>query len=598
MGESMKGMKRTHYCGELTAANVGQDVTVMGWVNKNRDMSQRFFIVVRDRTGLVQVVVDAERAVQYALAKEIRGEYVIAARGKVIARTPQNVNPEMPTGEIEIDIEELRILSESDTPPFTPLDEGVAMDTRLKYRYLDLRRADVHKIMKLRHTVAQTIRRYLTEEGYIEVETPYLTNSSPEGARDYLVPSRNGGFYALPQSPQQLKQLLMVAGMDKYFQIAKCFRDEDLRADRQPEFTQIDIEASFVDEEDIHAMMEGMMQRVFKEAMDVDVAVPFPRMTWLDAMEKYGTDKPDLRYGLELVDLSALPVIADTDFQVFAAALENGGRVRGINATGLAALPRKQIDALVETARGENAKGLAWINLMEDGTIKSTIGKFFDDAQTAEIITAMAARPGDLILLCADTVEISRLALGAVRVALGKHYLPELPAGTFPTDFKFLWVTHFPLFEYAPEEGRYYAAHHPFTSPLEEDEHLLESDPGAVRARQYDLVLNGSEQAGGSIRIHRRDLQDRMFAALGFTPERAKAGFAHFLEALQYGVPPHGGIAPGLDRLIMNMTGATSLREVIAFPKVKDGSCPMTEAPGPVDAAQLEELGIAVVKSE
>ena len=599
MGESMKGMKRTYMCGALSAANIGQTVTVMGWVNKRRSLSQLFFIVVRDRTGLVQVVVDEKRvpAEQFALAKAIRGEYVIAATGTVIARTPENINPEMPTGEVEIDVTELRVLSESETPPFTPADEDVALDTRLKYRYLDLRRADVHKIMALRHQVAQSIRRYLTDAGFLEIETPYLTNSSPEGARDYLVPSRlhNGSFYALPQSPQQMKQLLMVAGMDKYFQIARCFRDEDLRADRQPEFTQVDIECSFVDEEDIYAMTEGMMQQVFKETMDIHIPTPFPRLTWHEAMERYGTDKPDLRYGLELKNISDLPAIKNTDFQVFAAALQNGGSVRGLNATGCADMPRKQIDALVEVARGQNAKGLAWINLMADGTIKSTISKFFDESQTKAITDALNGKPGDLILLCADTHEITQTALGAVRVALGKRYLPEIPAGTFPTDFKFLWVTHFPLFEYAPEEGRYYAAHHPFTSPVEEDEHLFDTDPGKMRARQYDLVLNGTEQAGGSIRIHRRDLQDKMFKALGFTPERAKAGFGHFLEALQYGVPPHGGIAPGLDRLIMNMTGAASLREVIAFPKVKDASCPMTDAPGAVDEAQLKELGIKVV---
>jgi len=599
MGESMKGMKRTIMCGELTAANIGQTVTVMGWVNKRRSLSQLFFIVVRDRTGIVQVVVDEKRVPpeQYALAKAIRGEYVIAATGTVIARTPENINPEMPTGEVEIDVTELRVLSEAETPPFTPADEDVALDTRLKYRYLDLRRADVHRIMALRHQVAQSIRRYLTEKGFLEIETPYLTNSSPEGARDYLVPSRlhPGEFYALPQSPQQMKQLLMVAGMDKYFQIARCFRDEDLRADRQPEFTQVDIECAFVDEEDIHAMTEGMMQRVFKETMGIDIPTPFPRLTWHDAMERYGTDKPDLRYELELKNISHLPVIKNTDFQVFAAALENGGNVRGLNATGCADMPRKQIDALVEVARGQNAKGLAWINLMADGTVKSTISKFFDENQTKEITDALDGKPGDLILLCADTPSISQLALGAVRVALGKRYLPETPAGTFPTDFKFVWVTHFPLFEYSPEDKRYYAAHHPFTSPVEEDEHLFDTDPGKMRARQYDLVLNGTEQAGGSIRIHRRDLQDKMFKALGFTPERAKAGFGHFLEALQYGVPPHGGIAPGLDRLIMNMTGAASLREVIAFPKVKDASCPMTDAPGAVDEAQLKELGIKVV---
>ncbi|MCL2602892.1 MAG: aspartate--tRNA ligase [Defluviitaleaceae bacterium] len=595
MGESMKGMKRTHYCGELRASDIGKTVTVMGWVNKRRDMSQLIFVVVRDRTGLVQVVADERRMPgQYKLAKSVRGEYVVAASGTVIARTPENVNADMPTGEIEIDITELRILSESEVPPFSVLDEDVGLDTRLKYRYLDLRRPDVQRIITLRHNVAQSIRCCLSEEGFIEVETPYLTNSSPEGARDYLVPSRlhPGGFYALPQSPQQFKQLLMVAGLDKYFQIVRCFRDEDLRADRQPEFTQVDIEMSFVNEEDVWAMTENMVRRVFRETMGIEIPTPFPRMTWHEAMERYGSDKPDMRFGMELVNISDLPVIKDTEFQVFAAALENGGGVRGINATGFASMPRKQIDALVEVARANNAKGLAWINVMEDGTVKSTISKFFDEAQTAEIIAAFGAKAGDLILLCADTHEITQNTLGAVRLAVGKKL--EIPAPVKAEDFKFLWVTHFPLFEYSPEDKRYYAAHHPFTSPLEEDEHLIETDPAAVRARQYDLVLNGFETAGGSIRIHRRDLQDRMFAALGFTPERAQAGFKHFLEALQYGVPPHGGIAWGFDRFIMVLTDAASLREVIAFPKVKDGSCPMTDAPSIVDASQLDELNISV----
>jgi len=592
IGQSMKGMKRTHYAGEITASQIGQTVTVMGWVNKRRYLHNLIFIVVRDRTGIVQVVVDEKRVPpeMYQLAKDsIRGEYVIAASGTVIARTPENVNPDMTTGEIEIDVTALRVLSESEVPPFQVADEDVAIDMRLKYRYIDLRRPQVQQNMIMRHKFAQSVRRYLSDDGFIEVETPMLTNSSPEGARDYLVPSRvyPGQFYALPQSPQQLKQLLMISGFDKYFQIAKCFRDEDLRADRQPEFTQIDIERSFVDEEDVYATAEGMMVQTFKDVLEVDVTAPFPRITWHEAMERYGSDKPDTRFGMELKDISAL--VAGSDFQVFAGALESGGSVRGINAEGCAAMPRKQIDGLVDLARTHKAKGLAWITMAEDGTVKSTISKFFTPEQINEIAAAFDGKPGDLILLCADQTSIVYEALGAVRLAAAKW------RGILdPKQHNFLWITQFPLFEYSEEDGRYYAAHHPFTSPLEEDEQLLETDPGAVRARAYDLVLNGFEIGGGSIRIHQRSLQDRMFATLGFTPESAAAGFGHFLEALKYGVPPHGGIAFGMDRIVMIMAGEESIREVIAFPKVKDASCPMTHAPGDVAAAQLEELGIVI----
>ena len=597
MGESMKGMKRTHYAGEITQSQIGQTVTVMGWVNKRRYLHNLIFIVVRDRTGIVQVVVDEKRVPpeMYQLAKDsIRGEYVVAATGTVIARTPENINPDMATGHIEIDVQALRVLSESDVPPFQVADEDVAIDLRLKYRYIDLRRPEAQHFIIMRHKTAQSIRRYLTGEGFIEIETPMLTNSSPEGARDYLVPSRMhpGSFYALPQSPQQLKQLLMISGFDKYFQIAKCFRDEDLRADRQPEFTQIDLEMSFVDEEDVYALTEGMFVTAFKDVLDIDIPKPFPRMTWHQAMERYGSDKPDTRFGMELKDISNL--VANSDFQVFTGALENGGSVRGINAEGCATMPRKQIDALVDLARTHKAKGLAWITMAEDGTVKSTISKFFTPEEINEIAAAFDGKPGDLILLCADKHSIVLNALGAVRLAAAKW---KGLTGNHE-DYNFLWVTAFPLLQWSEEDERFFAEHHPFTAPFEEDEHLLETDPGAVRGQIYDLVLNGYELGGGSIRIHRRDLQDRMFATLGFTPESAQEGFGHFLEALKYGVPPHGGIALGLDRIVMLMTGAESLREVIAFPKVKDASCPMTHAPGPVAPVQLDELGIKIAKEE
>ena len=596
MGESMKGMKRSHYAGTVDTNLINQEVTVMGWVNKRRYLSGLIFLVIRDKTGLVQVVVDESRvpADMYTLAKEtIRGEYVIAAKGTVIARTPENVNPDMATGGIEIDVTELRVLSEAEVPPFQVSDEDVGLDMRLKYRYIDLRRPEVQRIFAMRHQVSQITRDYLSKDGFTEVETPILINSSPEGARDYLVPSRMhpGQFYALPQSPQQMKQILMVSGFDRYFQIAKCFRDEDLRADRQPEFTQIDIELSFGDEEDVMRMTEGLMTRIMKEVMDVSLAVPFPEMTWHEAMERYGSDKPDTRFGMELADVSDL--VKDVDFQVFKGAIESGGRVGGFNAQGCAGLPRKQIDAFVDLARTHKAKGLAWIIFTEDGGLKSTISKFFGDDQLRAIGAKFNAQPGDVIFLCADATPVVLNSLGEVRLAAAKW------KGAIPADqYNFLWVTKFPLFEYSEEDNRYYAAHHPFTSPLEEEAHLLEEDPANVRARAYDLVLNGYELGGGSIRIHQKDMQDRMFKALGFTQESAEAGFSYFLEALKYGVPPHGGIALGLDRIIMLLTGADSLREVIAFPKVKDASCPMTHAPNTVDPTQLGELGIGIVAKE
>jgi len=592
MAMSMKGMKRSHYCGEISASTIGETVTIMGWVNKRRYLSGLIFIVVRDRTGIVQVAVNQESVTeeQYLLAKDtIRGEYVVAVTGMVIARTPENVNPDMATGEIEIEVTELRVLSESEVPPFQVADEGVAIDMRLKHRYIDLRRPEVQKVMQMRHKTAQVMRQFLSETGHIEVETPILINSSPEGARDYLVPSRThpGQFYALPQSPQQMKQILMISGFDKYFQLAKCFRDEDLRADRQPEFTQLDIEQSFVEDIDIQTMAEALMVRVFKEIMDINITAPFPRITWFEAMERYGSDKPDTRFGMELANISDLEVVKNSDFQVFSSALESGGCVRGFNAEGCAAMPRKQIDAMVEVARTHKAKGLAWIVHSENGEIKSTLSKFFTPEELAQISAKFNAKPGDLIFLCADETQIVLEALGAVRLAVAKwkNIIPE-------NVYNFLWVVEFPLLEWSPDDNRFYAAHHPFTSPLEEDIPLLKSEPAKVRAKAYDLVLNGYEIAGGSIRIHQREVQDLMFTALGFTPESATEGFGYFLEALKYGVPPHGGIAFGFDRFIMILAGLDSIREVIAFPKVKDASCPMTQSPSIVSNEQLNELGI------
>ena len=590
---TIKGMKRTHYSGEVNLTHKDSTVTVMGWVNKRRYLSHLIFIVVRDRTGIVQVVVDESKNPElYKIAKDIRTEYVVAVKGKVIPRTPENINPEMATGEIEIEVDELRVLSEAELPPFQVADKDVATDMRLKYRYIDLRRPEMQKIFMLRHAAAKATRDFLSNEGFLEIETPILINSSPEGARDYLVPAREhpGSFYALPQSPQQMKQILMISGFDRYFQIARCFRDEDLRADRQPEFSQVDIEMSFVNEENIFEATENLMVYLYKTVLNEEIKTPFPRITWAEAMERFGSDKPDMRFEMEIKDVS--DVVKNSDFQVFQGALDSGGSVRGINAKNCSDMPRKQIDAFVELAKNYKAKGLAWIVCLPDGTFKTTLSKFFSDDKIKEIINMFNAEPGDLIFLCADNTNIVLESLGHVRLAAAKW------KGIIHKTNNFLWVTEFPLFEWSEEDKRFYSAHHPFTSPMEEDEDSLETDTKNVRARAYDLVLNGVELGGGSIRIHRPDLQDKIFKTLGFTKESAEEGFGYFLEALKYGTPPHGGIAFGFDRIIMMMVEADSLREVIAFPKVKDASCPMTGAPNDVAASQLEELEITFTKKE
>ena len=596
MGEALTGLKRSCMCCDVNESMIGQEVTVMGWVQRRRDLGQLIFIALRDKTGLVQIAIDGNTAEKdlFAKAETVRSEYVLAVKGLVTAREEGNINPNMKTGKIEIIAKELRILSESETTPFQIEDNiTVKDDLRLKYRYLDLRRPSQLKNLVLRHKVVQVMRNFLDKEGFLEIETPVLGKSTPEGARDYLVPSRvhPGNFYGLPQSPQLYKQLLMVSGMDRYYQVAKCFRDEDLRADRQPEFTQVDMELSFVEIEDIMDINERMMQKVFKDLMNVDIKLPLPRMTYAEAMERFGSDKPDVRFGMELKNIS--DVVAGTDFVVFKSALENGGSVRAINAKGCGSFPRKKIDSLVEFVKTYKAKGLAWIVVNADGTIKSQIAKFFIPEKMQEIVDAMDGQPGDLILICADKDKVVFDSLGALRVELSK--MLEL---TKPDDFAFLWITEFPMLEWDEEENRYVAVHHPFTAPMDEDLDLIDTNPGAVRAKAYDIVLNGYELGGGSIRIHRRDIQKKMFELLGFSDEDAQERFGFLLDAFKYGVPPHGGLAFGLDRIIMLMSNAPSIRDVIAFPKVKDASCPMTDAPGVVDEKQLDELGIAIKETE
>ena len=595
MAESMRGMKRTCRCAELSEKNIGEEVTMMGWVQKQRNKGGIIFVDMRDRSGILQVIFeDGEiNKADFAKAEKLRSEFVIAVKGKVTARSGA-VNENLATGAIELRAEELRVLSESDTPPFPiEADSKTKEELRLKYRYLDLRRPDLQKNLIMRSKVATLIRQFLADEGFLEIETPMLTKSTPEGARDYLVPSRvhPGTFYALPQSPQLFKQLLMCSGYDRYFQLARCFRDEDLRADRQPEFTQVDMELSFVDEDDVMDVNERLLQKLFKEFLDVDIELPIQRMTWQEAMDRFGSDKPDLRFGMELKDVSE--VVKGCGFGVFTGALENGGSVRGINAKGQGGMPRKKIDALVKFAKDFGAKGLAYLAINEDGTYKSSFAKFMTDDELKALVDAMEGEPGDLLLFAADKNKIVWDVLGNLRLEIAKN-LDLLNKNVY----KFLWVTEFPEFEYSEEQGRYLAMHHPFTMPFEDDIQYLESNPEKVRARAYDIVLNGTEIGGGSIRIHQDDVQEKMLRALGFTDEKAHEQFGFLLDAFKYGVPPHAGLAYGLDRLVMIMAHEDSIRDVIAFPKIKDASCLMTDAPNVVDDKQLEELSLEIAKSE
>ena len=595
MAESMKGLHRSHRCTELTAQNIGETVTVMGWVQKNRNKGGLIFIDLRDRSGLLQIIfeeseVDAE---QFEKAAKLRSEFVVAVVGTVMARTGA-VNENLATGGIEIRATQIRILSESETPPF-PIEEAskTKEELRLKYRYLDLRRPDLQRNLMMRSNVATLTRQFLAEEGFLEIETPMLTKSTPEGARDYLVPSRvhPGNFYALPQSPQLFKQLLMCSGYDRYFQIVKCFRDEDLRADRQPEFTQIDMELSFVDIDDVIEVNERLLKKMFKETIGVDVELPIQRMPYAEAMDRFGSDKPDIRFGMELKNVTEL--VKSCGFSVFTGAIENGGSVRGINANGQGEMPRKKIDALVAFAKDFGAKGLAYLAIGEDGTYKSSFMKFMTEEELTTLVAAMEAKPGDLLLFAADVDDVVFDVLGNLRLEIAKN-LNLLKKD----EYRFLWVTEFPLLEYSKEQDRYVAKHHPFTMPMEEDLELLDTAPEKVRAKAYDIVLNGTEVGGGSVRIFQNNVQEKMFEILGFTKEEAYERFGFLLNAFKYGVPPHAGLAYGLDRLIMLMAKEDSIRDVIAFPKVKDASCLMTDAPNVVEEKQLIELGIDITKEE
>lgn len=595
MAESMQGLHRSHRCTEVNNTMVGNTVTVMGWVQKSRNKGGIIFVDLRDRSGILQVIFEEANcgAESFAKAEKLRSEFVVAITGEV-AKRGGAVNENLATGDIEVIAKDIRILAEADTPPF-PIEENskTKEDLRLKYRYLDLRRPDLQKNIMMRSKVTTLVRSFMADEGFIEIETPTLCKSTPEGARDYLVPSRihPGEFYALPQSPQIYKQLLMCSGYDRYFQIARCYRDEDLRADRQPEFTQIDMELSFVDVDDVIDVNERLLAKLFKEVIGVDVQLPIQRMTYKEAMERFGSDKPDLRFGMELCDVT--DVVKDCEFVVFKNAIEAGGSVRGINAEGQGAMPRKKIDALVDFAKGYGAKGLAYIAIHEDGTMKSSFAKFMKDEEMQALVEKMNGKPGDLLLFAADKSKLVYDVLGALRLEIANQL------GLLKKDeYRFVWITEFPLLEWSEELGRYQAMHHPFTMPMEEDLQYIESDPGRVRAKAYDIVLNGTEIGGGSVRIHQDDIQEMMFKALGFTMERAYDQFGFLLNAFKYGVPPHAGLAYGLDRLVMLMAKEDSIRDVIAFPKVKDASCLMSEAPNTVDAKQLEELGIAIAKPE
>lgn len=595
MSESMQGLHRTHRCTEVSNANIGEKVTVMGWVQKRRNLGSLIFIDLRDRSGILQLVFDEPKVGSEGFAKAgtLRSEFVIAVEGTVQKRSAA-VNENLKTGDIEVIAESIRILSESQTPPFQIEENSQTKDEiRLKYRYLDLRRPDIQRNLMLRSKVAYLMRDFMAKEGFLEIETPILCKSTPEGARDYLVPSRvhPGSFYALPQSPQLFKQLLMASGYDRYFQIAKCFRDEDLRADRQPEFTQADMELSFVDIDDVLDVNERLLKYIFKEAIGVDVELPLKRMPWQEAMDRFGSDKPDTRFGMELKDVS--DIVKDCGFGVFTGALEQGGSVRGINAEGQGAMPRKKIDKLVEFAKGYGAKGLAYLSVQEDGSYKSSFAKFMTEEELKNLVAAMDGKPGDLLLFAADKNKIVWNVLGALRLEIAKE-LDLLD----PNQYNFLWITEFPLLEWSDEENRYMAMHHPFTMPMEEDWDKIDTDPGAVRAKAYDIVLNGTELGGGSVRIHQSDIQEKMFEVLGFTKERAHEQFGFLLDAFSYGVPPHAGLAYGLDRLVMHMVHADSIRDVIAFPKVKDASDLMSNAPDIVDEKQLEELCIKVDEKE
>ena len=590
MAESMKGLKRTHRCAELSAANIGETVTIMGWVQKNRNKGGLVFVDVRDRSGIIQIVCEEGKtdAAVIEKATKLRSEYVVAVVGTVAKRSGA-VNENLATGEIEVLPTELRILAEAETPPFHIEENSKTKEEiRLKYRYLDLRRPDMQRNLMMRSKVATLTRQFLAEEGFLEIETPVLIGSTPEGARDYLVPSRihQGHFYALPQSPQLFKQLLMCSGCDRYFQLAKCFRDEDLRADRQPEFTQIDMELSFVDVDDVIEVNERLLAKLFKEVLGVEVSLPIQRMTWQEAMDRFGSDKPDIRFGMELNDVT--DVVRDCEFVVFKNAIENGGTVRGINAKGQGGMPRKKIDKLVAFAKDYGAKGLAYIAIQEDGTVKSSFAKFMTDEQMKALIDAMGGENGDLLLFAADKNKVVWAVLGALRLELAAQ-MDLLDKN----EYKFLWVTEFPLLEWNDEQNRFTAMHHPFTMPMEEDLQYIDSDPGRVRAKAYDIVLNGNEIGGGSVRIFNPEIQSKMFEVLGFTPEQAQEQFGFLLTAFKYGVPPHAGLAYGLDRLVMLMAKEDSIRDVIAFPKVKDASDLMTEAPTRVAQEQLDELGLA-----